>query len=51
MREVQKRLEVAAAQLGQMESTLLQDATRLTTLLRPRRELAALFQELEADAA
>ncbi|MEZ4393653.1 MAG: protein kinase [Polyangiales bacterium] len=51
MREVQKRLEVAAAQLGQMESTLLQDATRLTTLLRPRRELVALFQELEADAA
>ena len=51
MRDVQKRLETAAAQLAQMETTLLQDATRLTTLLRPRRELAALFQELEADAA
>lgn len=51
MREVQKRLEVAAAQLAQMETTLLQDATRLTTLLRPRHELVALFQELEADAA
>lgn len=51
MREVQKRLETAAAQLGQMETTLLQDATRLTTLLRPRPELAALFHELEADAA
>lgn len=48
---IQQQLERAAAQLAEMEASLVRDASDLTNLLRGRRELEDLFQQLEADAA
>jgi serine/threonine-protein kinase len=49
--EVQPRVERLASQLAEMEGVLVRAASELTTALRGRQELAALFRELESDAA
>jgi hypothetical protein len=49
--EVQPRVERLAAQLAEMEGVLVRAASELTTAMRGRHELDALFRELESDAA
>lgn len=49
--EVQPKIERLAAQLAEMEGVLVGAASDLTTAMRGRQELDALFRELESDAA
>jgi serine/threonine-protein kinase len=49
--EVQPRVERLAAHLAEMEGVLVRAASELTTAMRGRHELDALFRELESDAA
>lgn len=49
--EVQPKIERLAAQLAEMEGVLVGAASDLTTAMRGRQELDALFRELETDAA
>ena len=48
---VQPKIESLAAQLAEMEGVLVRAASELTTAMRGRQELDALFRELESDAA
>lgn len=48
--QAQPRVEGLAAQLAEMEAVLVRAASELTTAMRGRAELDALFRELESDA-
>lgn len=49
--EVQPKVQHLASQLAEMEGVLVRAASELTTAMRGRQELDALFRELESDAA
>lgn len=49
--QAQPRVERLAAQLAEMENVLVRAASELTTAMRGKPELEALFTELESDAA
>ena len=49
--EVQPKVQRLASQLTEMEGVLVHAASELTTAMRGRQELEALFRELESDAA
>ena len=49
--EVQPKVQHLASQLAEMEGVLVRAASELTTAMRGRHELEALFRELESDAA